>query len=319
MATEFDPSDRPASGKEAPISDPATSADLRRAEVFEAQRRRLTGVSYRVLGTVADAEDVVQEAWLRWTRVDPDRVDNAEAYLTTVVTRLSLDRLRQLKASREVYSGPWLPEPVAPDTDPQAAAELADSLSLALLVVLETLSPLERAAFVLREVFGEPYPVLAHTLGRAEPAVRQLVRRARQHVEASSVRFRADRNTHAEVVRRFTAACRSADPTALLAVLAPDVVLISDGGGVAKAPVRPVHGQDKVARLLIGILGKAPEGMRAGLEVFNGRLGLVARLNGRAVGALAVSTSDQAVQALYLVANPAKLAALDRTARSHLT
>ena len=284
--------------------------------VFETHRRRLLGVAYRILGSVVDAEDVLQEAWFRWAGSDPAAIENAEAFLTTVVTRLSLDRLRRVKARREVYAGPWLPEPVTADLDPrsgdpQAAVELADSLSLALLVVLETLSPLERAAFVLREVFGESYPAVAAMLDREEPAVRQLVHRARQRVEAGSARYRADRATHAAVVRRFMAACQSADLDGLLAVLAPDVVIISDGGGMARAPKRPVHGRDKVARLMLGILPRALPGTTIDYEVFNGQLGIVARLDGRATGVLAVSVSDGTVQSLYLIANPEKLTALD--------
>jgi RNA polymerase sigma-70 factor (ECF subfamily) len=278
---------------------------------FEKQRRRMLGISYRILGSFADAEDVVQDAWLRWSATDTAQVENPEAFLTTVVTRLSLDRLRILKARREVYSGPWLPEPVAADADPQAAAELADSLSMALLVVLETLSPLERAAFVLREVFSEPYPVVAEILGREEPAVRQLVHRARQHVDAGGARYRADRATHNEVVERFLAACETADLDALLEVLAPEVVLVSDAGGVGRAPVRPIAGEDKVGRFLIGVTTKVTPGTVVGLEVFNGRLGLVARLGGQAITAIAFDIGDGQVDALHLMANPDKLAALD--------
>jgi len=278
---------------------------------FNEQRRRLMGVSYRILGSIADAEDVVQDAWLRWSATDAATVKNPEGFLTTVVTRLSLDRLRTLKARREVYAGPWLPEPVATVTDPQAAAELADSLSLALLVVLETLSPLERAAFVLREVFAEPYPAVAEILGRDEAAVRQLVHRARQHVDAGKARYRADRATHNEVVERFLIACQNADLDALLEILAPDVVLVGDGGGVAKAPVRPIAGGDRVGRFMIGAAAKGAAVTAITPEVFNGQLGLVARIDGRAVVALAFRIADQQIQTMHLVANPEKLAALD--------
>jgi RNA polymerase sigma-70 factor (ECF subfamily) len=278
---------------------------------FTEQRRRLLGVSYRILGSVADAEDVVQDAWLRWSATDPATVRNPEAFLTTVVTRLSLDRLRAVKSRREVYTGPWLPEPVAVDADPQAAAELADSLSMALLVVLEALSPLERAAFVLREVFAEPYPVVAEILGRDEPAVRQLVHRARQHVDAGGARYQADRTTHRAVVERFLAACQNADLDALLSVLAPDVQLVSDAGGIGRAPARPIAGEDKVGRFLIAVTTRVEPGTTVGLEVFNGSVGLVARLHGRAFTALAFSVAEQQIQTMHLMANPEKLAALD--------
>lgn len=292
-----------------------------RLAAFEAQRPLLLGIGYRILGAVADAEDVVQEAWLRWSGVDLAEVRNAEAFLTTVVTRLALDRLRRVKARREVYPGSWLPEPVAlarvtvdgdADEEP-TAAELADSLSMALLVVLETLSPLERAAFVLREVFDRPYADVAAVLGRTEPAVRQLVHRARDRVRAGRPRYETDQATHADVARRFGAACVDADIAALLDVLAPDVVVLSDGGGVAQAPRRPVHGRAKVARLLAGISGRVPAGVEISYEAINGRLGAVARLGGAALSAVSLTVVDGRVQTVHLIANPAKLAALDRT------
>ena len=283
-------------------------------EVFEALRPRLMGVAYRILGSVTDAEDVLQDAWMRWSRTDAEGVVNPEAYLVTVVGRQAVDQLRQVKRRRESYTGPWLPEPVMnepdPAMDPEAAAELADSLSMALLVVLETLSPLERAAFVLREVFDRPYPEVAATLGRSEQAVRQLVHRARGRVDDGHARFRADVATHAQVVSRFLAACQGADLETLLAVLAPDVVIISDGGGQAQAPRRPVAGRDKVARLLVGFNGRAPEGLTFGLEYFNGALGIVARVDGAPIAAMAVAVAGGTVQSLQLIANPEKLAFL---------
>lgn len=280
-------------------------------EVFEALRPRLMGVAYRILGSVTDAEDVLQDAWMRWSGTDAAEVVNPEAYLVTVVGRRATDHLRQAKRRRESYAGPWLPEPVPnepdPALDPQAAAELADSLSMALLVVLETLSPLERAAFVLREVFDRPYPEVAAALGRSESAVRQLVHRARGRVDDGHARYRADVATHAHVVSEFLAACRGADLDALLALLAPDVVIISDGGGLAQAPRRPVCGQDKVARLLVGIAGRVPEGLTFGLEYFNGALGIVGRVGGTPTGAMAVTVAEGMVQSLQLIANPEKL------------
>src|SRR5689334_10506290 len=242
-------------------------------EVFETLRPRLLGVAYRILGSVADAEDVLQEAWMRWSCTDASTVANPEAYLVTVVGRRATDHLRAAKRRRESYTGPWLPEPVGnepdPALDPAAAAELADSLSMALLVVLETLSPLERAAFVLREMFDRPYPEVAATLGRSEQAVRQLVHRARGRVEEGHARFRADVATHAQVVSRFLAACRGADLDALLAVLAPDVVIISDSGGQAQ---------------------------------------IVGRVDGIPIAAMAVTVAEGSVQSLQLIVNPEKLA-----------
>jgi RNA polymerase sigma-70 factor (ECF subfamily) len=287
-----------------------------RVETFEAERARLMGIAYRVLGSVTDAEDVVQEAWLRWNTVNHDAIDNSPAFLTTVVTRLAIDRLRRIRVQREVYTGPWLPEPIVtseavPD-DPAAAAELADSLSMALLVVLETLSPLERAAFVLREVFSRPYPEVAAALGKREAATRQLVHRAREHVDAGRARFEADRHIHAVVVERFLRACQNADVDALLEILAPDVVIVSDGGGVAKAPRRPVYGRDHVARLLGGFALSMPTNARFTLESFNGSLGLVGWAADLPIGAMSVHVSGTQVDALHLVANPGKLQWLGR-------
>jgi Sigma-70, region 4 len=236
-----------------------------------------------------------------------------------VVGRRATDFLRAAKRRRESYTGPWLPEPVAnepdPALDPAAAAELADSLSMALLVVLETLSPLERAAFVLREVFDRPYAEVAATLGRSEQAVRQLVHRARGRVDDGHARFSADVATHTQVVSRFLAACQGADLEALLAVLAPDVVIISDSGGQAQAPRRPVYGQDKVARLLVGFAGRVPEGLTFGLEYFNGSVGIVARIDGGPFAAMAVTVAEGAVQSLQLIVNPEKLAFLQGFSR----
>jgi len=279
-------------------------------EVFEQQRPRLLGVAYRILGSLADAEDVVQEAWLRWSRTDVADVDSPEAYLTTVTSRLAVDRLRRVSRQREVYPGSWLPEPISVDPGPEHAVELADSLSMALLVVLETLSPLERAAFVLHEVFGETYPEVAATLGRTEPAVRQLVHRARERVDAGHARFQADRATHGQVVRRFLDACERSDRSELMAVLAPDVVIVSDGGGLAQAPRRPVNGSDKVARLLVAFVQRAPDGIAVALELINGQLGLVGRVDGEPVTAIAVTVEGGQVQALHLIANPEKLTPL---------
>ena len=286
----------------------SASTDL--LTVFEAQRPRLMGLGYRMLGTVTDAEDIVQEAWLRWQRGDRSEVDNPEAYLTTVTTRLALDRLRRVKAQREVYPGSWLPEPVALD-DPAAAVERNESLSLAVLVLLETLSPLERAAFVLHEVFEQPYAEVAATLDRAEAAVRQLVSRARRHIEAGRPRYPADPAQRNEVVQQFLVAVTSADPGPLLAMLAPDVVVVSDGGGVAPAPLRVVSGRDKVARLLFGLAAKVTPDTTFGFEVFNAELGVVARLGGKAISALALAVSGDGISAIYLVANPHKLGALE--------
>ena len=222
--------------------------------VFEEHRRLLVGAAYRLLSSHSDAEDVVQEAWIRWSAVDTSTVDEPRAYLLTITTRLALNRLRQLRTRRESYVGPWLPEPVSSDprADGAATAELADDVSMAMLIVLESLTPLERAAFVLADVFGMPSGEVARTIDRSPAAVRQLVHRARSHVEARQPRSVVDTARHREATERFLAAVSTGDVDGLLAVLAPDVTLVTDGGGVRRAALRPIHSADKVARWLFG-------------------------------------------------------------------
>jgi RNA polymerase sigma-70 factor (ECF subfamily) len=249
--------------------------DEQLASEFAEHRSVLVGAAYRVVGSVSDAEDVVQEAWLRWTRVDHDEVRDVRAYLIRITTRLALNRLREQKARREQYVGPWLPEPVATDDDPEAAAELADSVSMAMLVVLETLSPLERATFVLREVFDLPYDEIADTLGRSETAVRQLAHRAREHVHARQPRHHVDKARHDEVTMRFMQAAGSGDFDQVVALLAPDAVLISDGGGKKKAALRPIHGADKIARWLFAVIAENPD-FELRMGTLNGEIAYIA-------------------------------------------
>jgi len=247
------------------VSDPT---DVHTA-LFEEHRRLLVGAAYRLLGTHSDAEDVVQEAWLRWREVDLDTIDEPRAYLLTVTTRLALNRIRQLRSRREAYAGPWLPEPVTTDPrdDGAATAELADDVSMAMLIVLDSLSPLERAAFVLTEVFGMPAPEVATTLDRSPAAVRQLVHRARSHVEARRPRSVVDAARHRQVVERFLTAATTGDVDALFEVLAPDVTLVSDGGGIRKAALRPIHSADKVIRWLAAVMNRPEAQLVTGAEL----------------------------------------------------
>src|SRR5919112_572627 len=224
------------------------------ARAFDEHRGLLTSVAYRVLGSVTDAEDTVQEAWLRWSGVDHSEVRDPRAFLVRVTTRLAIDRLRRIKARRESYVGPWLPEPILTRQDPSEDAAMAESVSMAMLVVLETLSPLERAVFVLREAFGMPYVEIAEVLGRKEEAVRQLARRAREHVQERRSRFEADQTTQRQVTERFLEATSTGDLEALMEVLSPGVTLVADDGGKALAPRRPVRGADKVARFLVTVV-----------------------------------------------------------------
>ena len=276
------------------------------ASEFAAHRSVLVGAAYRVVSSVSDAEDVVQEAWLRWTGVDHDEVRDTRAYLIRITTRLALNRLREQKARREQYVGPWLPEPLATDDDPEAAVEMADSVSMAMLVVLETLSPLERATFVLREVFDLPYDEIADTLGRSEPAVRQLAHRAREHVQARQPRHHVDKARHDEVTMRFMQAAGSGDFDQVVALLAPDAVLISDGGGKKKAALRPIHGADKIARWLFAVIAENP-GFEIRMGTLNGEIAYIA-YDGEAPDTVAfLKTEGGLINELYLIRNPDKL------------
>jgi RNA polymerase sigma-70 factor (TIGR02957 family) len=291
------------------------------ASVFDEHRGLLTSVAYRVLGSVTDAEDAVQEAWLRWSGVDHSEVRDPRAFLVRVTTRLAIDRLRRARARREAYVGPWLPEPVLTGQDPSEDAAMAESISMAMLVVLETLSPLERAVFVLREAFGMPYSEIADVLGRKEEAVRQLARRARAHVHERRSRFDADQVEQRRVTERFLEATTTGDLEGLMAVLSPGVELVADSGGRALAPRRPVRGAQKVARFLFAVVteeqtarflesvGVEPSGgTRVYLSQVNGAPGVVITTGGEPISALVLDVSDGMVRTIRLVANPEKLA-----------
>jgi RNA polymerase sigma-70 factor (TIGR02957 family) len=291
------------------------------ARVFDEHRGLLVSVAYRVLGSVTDAEDAVQEAWLRWSGVDHSRINNPRAFLVRVTTRLAIDRLRRVRARRESYVGPWLPEPILTRQDPSEDAAMAESVSMAMLVVLETLSPLERAVFVLREAFGMPHAEIADVLGRREEAVRQLARRARDHVRERRTRFDADSDEQRRVTERFLEATSNGDLEALMAVLSPGVELVADSGGKALAPRRPVRGAEKVARFLVAIVGEEQTarflrsvGSEASGEVFvrlapvNGETGVVIHAGDQPISALVLDVSGGLVRTIRLVANPEKLA-----------
>ncbi|GAA3441163.1 RNA polymerase sigma-70 factor [Planomonospora venezuelensis] len=292
-------------------------------ERFEHHRDLLTGVAYRILGTVTDAEDVVQEAWLRWSGVDAAAVENDRAYLIRVVTRLSIDRLRRIGARRETYVGEWLPEPVATAPGVAERVELTTSVELALLVVLETLSPLERAVFVLREAFGLPYAEIGEAIGRSEATARQLGRRAKRHVEEGRPRFDVDRARRREITERFIGAAAGGDLDGLISMLAADVTLVADGGGKVKAPLRTLTGAGKVTRFLAAITTEA--GIRrflesAGAEAaggltvetaeVNGAPAVVAAAGGRPVAVFSLVVRDGLIETIYLLANPEKLTRL---------
>jgi RNA polymerase sigma-70 factor (ECF subfamily) len=284
-------------------------------DVFEQHRSTLVGAAYRILGSRVEAEDVVQEAWIRWSHTDHAAVDVPRAYLLTVTSRLALNRVRHLATRRESYVGPWLPEPVASDPDPRAegaaAAQLADEVSMAMLIVLESLSPLERAAFVLTEVFGMAAPEVAGALDRSPAAVRQLVHRARSHVEARRPRQEVSRDRHREITERFMAAAAGGDIASLMEVLSPDVVLVTDGGGLRQAALRPIHGAEKVLRWLSGALGKPQAAtIKFVLRPVNGELAIVANNEEGVDGVIFVTVEGDRITALHGIRNPEKLGAV---------
>jgi RNA polymerase sigma-70 factor (TIGR02957 family) len=291
-------------------------------EPFDRHRRLLFTVAYQMLGSVADAEDVVQDAWLRWSAADRDDVVDERAYLVQITTRLALDRLGSARARRESYVGPWLPEPLLtgggpvasapPAPEPDEAAELGERVSLALLVVLETLSPAERAVFVLREVFGMSTAEVAGVLDRSEAAVRQMAHRAREHVQARQPRFDTDRRAQREVTERFFAAVAGGDLEALLAALAPDVLLISDGGGRTRAALRPITGADKVARWLVaaGQQGATIPDLRIELAEVNGAPAIVGWSGSEPFGSISLTVAGGRIEQVLVVVNPEKLAGL---------
>lgn len=284
-------------------------------EVFEEHRPVLTGVAYRMLGRVADAEDVVQDAWLRWSAEDRSGVREPRGFLVRITTRLAVDRLRHVKSRREAYVGPWLPEPIATDfgpTLPDTAerAVLAESVSLAVLVVLESLSPLERAVFVLREAFGFPYGEIATTLDRSEVAVRQLAGRARRHVEERKPRYDVDPGECRDLTERFLAAASGGDLDALLTLLAPDVRLVGDSGGKSKAPLRVMDSADKVGRFLFAVAKEPIRELGVRFVELNGAPALLVLSAGKPDSLFQLEVLDGRIQCIYIIRNPDKLASL---------
>jgi len=277
---------------------------------FEPHRRALTGLAYRMLGSRAEAEDVVQDAYLRWHVADRDAVEAPRRYLATVVTRLCLDRMKSAQARREVYVGQWLPEPVVDEPlDTESAGELAHDLSVALMLVLERLSPLERAAFLLHDVFGLDFVEVADTLGRGEAACRQLAARARAHIEAGRPRFAASREDGWRLAAVFRKATETGDTQMLRQLLAEDAVLYSDGGGKRAAALNPIHGADKILRFCEGIARKNPAftQIEARAATVNGLAGFVLREPDGAIMTMAFAHRDDRIVAIYVTRNPDKL------------
>ncbi len=277
---------------------------------FEAHRRALTGLAYRMLGSRAEAEDVVQDAFLRWHAADRGAIVEPRSYLGTVVTRLCLDRMKSAQARRELYVGQWLPEPVVDEAfDDEAAGDLAHDISVALIMVLERLSPLERASFLLHDVFGVDFAEVARALGRGEAACRQLAARARAHVQAGRPRFQASREEGRRLAAAFRKAADSGDIGTLTQLLAEDAVLYTDGGGKRAAALNPIYGADKILRFLAGIARKNPAlpDMQVRPAVINGLAGFVMRESDGAVATMAFAHRDGRIVTIYVTRNPDKL------------
>jgi RNA polymerase sigma-70 factor, ECF subfamily len=286
---------------------------------FEEQRRPLLRLGYRMLGSIAEAEDMVQEAWLRWHAADKSSIDNPKAFLTTIVTRLCLDHLKSARSRRESYVGAWLPEPLI-ETGPLAASahdagyeDLAEDLSVALMLTLERLSPLERAAFLLHDVFDLDFNAVAKVLGRTNVTCRRLAARARTHVRASPPRFPASAEAGDALARAFAAASRSGDVAALQRLLTDDVVLMTDGGGKRPAAINPVQGSDKVARFFAGLVQKFGYGRVEPLEIvcINGLPGFISVEKGDVLQTTALEIQGDLIAGIYIVRNPDKLAHID--------
>jgi RNA polymerase sigma-70 factor, ECF subfamily len=280
------------------------------AAIFSSHRNHLFGIAYRMLGSKADAEDVLQDAWLRWHEQDASALRSTEAWLTTMVTRMSIDRLRSAKAQRTSYCGPWLPEPLA-DADlatPESHAEFASDLSIAFLALLERLAPEERAAFVLHDVFDCDYDDIAQTLGKTLVACRQLVHRARERVAAERRRFRVDDETRTRMLNTFIAAANRGDYQALKELFADDAIMTSDGGGKAVAVIRVLHGAARIARLWYAIARRRLPGQRRIVRI-NGELGLANYVLGRLHSVSTIETDGERIFAYYSIVNPDKLSA----------
>ena len=279
---------------------------------FVTHRGLLFTVAYEMLGSAADAEDVLQESWLRWAAVDHDEVREPRAYLVRIVTRQALNHLRTVSRRREDYVGEWLPEPLLTSPDVADDVELAESVSIAMLTVLETLTPTERAVFVLREVFDVPYDEIADAVGKTPAAVRQIAHRAKEHVAARRPRVRVDPTEQEQVLERFLAAFNTGDLQGLMDVLAPDVVAVADGGGqVRGAARRPIVGAKKLVAYLLGGLAKYQVEPVATLAWVNGAPGARVEVDGMLVAAVSVTVEDGRITHIYSVANPQKLESLD--------
>ena len=277
--------------------------------VFEEHRTDLSQLAYRMLGSLSDSDDVLQEAYLRWSRQDRAAVRSPRAYLTSVVTRLCIDQRRTIEARKETYVGPWLPEPVVEEGEPSASqrAEVAESVSLAFLVALETLTPLERAAYLLRQTFDFEYDEIAAILDKSSDNCRQLVSRAQAHLRARRPRFEAKPDEAERITTAFLDACATGELDRLVSLLAADAVLYSDGGGKVLAALAPIRGADHIGRFFLGVLKKSPPGLQFRRVQVNGRPGVMATLGTQVVNVLTFDVIDGRIATCFVIRNPDKL------------
>jgi RNA polymerase sigma-70 factor, ECF subfamily len=287
------------------------------AKQFEAYRPLMFSIAYRMLGSVTEAEDIVQEAYLRYQATPTDQIVSHKAFLSTIVTRLCLNQLQSARSQREAYIGPWLPEPVLTGVDerfaPMQQAELHESLALAFLVLLEQLTPVERAVFLLREVFDYEYAEIAAIVGKTEAACRQLFSRAKRHIAAGRPRFKSSPQAHRQIFTQFLRATEQGELDGLMQLLADDVELWVDGGGKARgAPIRPLHGRTAVAQFLSAIARRATPGSRAEIADVNGEPALIAHVGGELRLVLFIGVDQGRVCAIWVIRNPDKLHNLNR-------
>jgi RNA polymerase sigma-70 factor (ECF subfamily) len=297
----------------APSPDARSGDTEARVELFSQHRPLLFSIAYRMLGSVADAEDMVQEAFIRWQRSGDTQVQSPRTFLVTIVSRLCINHLQSARVRREEYFGQWLPEPLltAPHDDPAVNPRIDESLSMAFLVLLERLSPLERAVFLLREVFDYKYSEIARVLGQSEANCRQILRRARGHVAQVRPRFDPSPRQHAMLARQFLDACNNGDVDGLLALLSKEIVLFADGGGKAAAVPNPIYGPDHVARFVAGAIRKfVPRERVARIVGINGQIGVVTYFNRRPGSVITFDVEGGLIRNIYIVSNPEKLARL---------
>lgn len=283
--------------------------EKKRVEIFNQYRNRLFGIAYRMLGVREDAEDILQEAYLRWHKADADEIRSSEAWLVTIVTRLSIDRLRAAQTEREKYIGPWLPEPLTVDEafTPEEELEFASNLSMAFMALLERLSPTERAAFLLHDVFDCPYSEIARIVGKNEAACRQMIHRARTRVRNDETRYEASEDERLKLIEKFRAAVSTGDEETLLSLFAEDVTLTSDGGGVVPAARKIIFGKRKIVRLYYLLGTKLKENFQLRVMKINGQLGVVTYLYGKLFSVMTFETDGAQIKTMYNLLNPEKL------------